>query len=76
MAEAFPVGPVVLGYLLAGGETHGYELLSHLHGDLGRIWRVSPSQLYSTLAILERRGLILGTKEPQENRPPRIRYSL
>jgi DNA-binding PadR family transcriptional regulator len=76
MAEAFPVGPVVLGYLLANGETHGYELLAHLHEDLGRIWRVSPSQLYSTLAILERRGLILGTKEPQENRPPRIRYSL
>ncbi|MGB9757948.1 MAG: PadR family transcriptional regulator [Candidatus Bipolaricaulaceae bacterium] len=76
MSEAFPVGPVVLGYLLLEGEAHGYELLSRLHEDLGRIWRIAPSQLYSTLSLLERRGLVLGTKEPQENRPPRIRYFL
>ncbi len=75
MAEAFPVGPVVLGYLLGGG-AHGYELLSRLHEDLGQIWRVAPSQLYFTLALLERQGLISGTKEPQENRPPRTRYTL
>lgn len=76
MAEAFPVGPAVLGYLLLEGEAHGYELLCRFHRDLGRIWRVAPSQLYSALAILERHGLIQGTKEPQENRPPRIRYTL
>lgn len=76
MTEAFSAGPVVLGYLLLHGEAHGYELLSRLHNDLGRIWRVAPSQLYSTLVLLERRGLISGEKEPQENRPPRIRYVL
>lgn len=70
------MGPVVLGYLLLEGEAHGYELLSRLREDLGRIWRIAPSQLYSTLSLLERRGLVSGIKEPQENRPPRIRYSL
>ncbi len=76
MAGEFPVGPVVLGYLLLRGPSHGYELLSHLHADLGRVWRVAPSQLYATLDLLARRGLILGAKEPQENRPSRIRYTL
>ncbi|MBC7222562.1 PadR family transcriptional regulator [Candidatus Bipolaricaulota bacterium] len=76
MTEAFPVGPVVLGYLLSGGEAHGYELLSRFHEDLGRIWRVAPSQLYFTLSLLERQGFISGKKEPQETRPPRTRYAL
>lgn len=76
MSEAFPVGPVILGYLEMLGPIHGYELLSRLHADLGRIWRVAPSQLYSTLARLEKYGLITGEREEQENRPPRIRYSL
>jgi len=75
MPGEFPVGPVVLGYLL-GGPAHGYELLARLHADLGRIWRVAPSQLYATLDRLERRGLIVGTREEQENRPARIRYTL
>lgn len=76
MAEAFPAGPAVLGYLLLRGEAHGYELLSRLHKDLGRIWRVAPSQLYATLALLERQGLIFGKKELQGIRPPRTRYAL
>jgi len=76
MAETFPVGPVVLGYLLLNGETHGYELLTRVNRDLGRIWRVAPSQLYATLNLLERRGFVSGTKEPQETRPPRTRYAL
>lgn len=75
MAEGFPVGPAVLGYLLAG-PAHGYELLSRLRADLGRLWRVAPSQLYATLDRLERQGLIHGTREEQENRPARIRYTL
>ncbi|MCS7239982.1 MAG: PadR family transcriptional regulator [Candidatus Bipolaricaulota bacterium] len=76
MSEAFPVGPVILGYLEVLGPTHGYELLSRLHADLGRVWRVAPSQLYSTLTRLEKHGLITGEREEQENRPPRIRYAL
>ena len=64
-----------MGYLLQG-PAHGYELLSRLHEDLGRVWRVAPSQLYFTLNALEREGFILGERELQETRPPRIRYSL
>ncbi|MEN3009374.1 MAG: PadR family transcriptional regulator [Candidatus Bipolaricaulaceae bacterium] len=75
MAGEFPVGPVVLGYLLEG-PAHGYELLARLHADLGRVWRVAPSQLYATLDRLERHGLIRGTRVEQESRPARIRYTL
>lgn len=75
MAEGFPVGPVVLGYLLSG-PAHGYELLSRLHADLGKIWRVAPSQLYATLSLLEQKGLVRGERELQQNRPPRIRYTI
>ncbi len=75
MAEGFPVGPVILGYLLER-PAHGYELLTRINRDLGRIWRVAPSQLYATLDRLERQGLIRGAREEQENRPARIRYSL
>lgn len=75
IGERFPVGPAVLGYLLEG-PAHGYELGRRMRQDLGRIWRVAPSQLYVTLDRLERQGLIQGMREEQESRPPRIRYSL
>lgn len=75
MPGEFPVGHVILGYLVEG-PAHGYELLARLHADLGRIWRVAPSQLYATLERLERRGLIQGAREEQGNRPPRVRYAL
>lgn len=75
MPAEFPVGPVVLGYLLEG-PAHGYELLSRMRLELGAVWRVAPSQLYATLGRLERRALIHGTRMEQENRPARIRYTI
>lgn len=75
MADRLPVGAVVLGYLLQG-PAHGYELLSRLHEDFGRVWRVAPSLLYFALNTLEREGLIRGERELQETRPPRVRYAL
>jgi DNA-binding PadR family transcriptional regulator len=76
MGGAFPVGPVILGYLRLGGPTHGYQLLARIHRDLSGVWRVAPSQLYATLARLENEGLVRGTREEQENRPARTRYAL
>jgi len=57
---------LVLG-LLRGGSSHGYELYRRFGQSLGKVWRISQSQLYATLKRLEARGLIAGTGTPGSN---------
>ena len=47
--------------LLAGGESHGYELKSELESTSGDIWRVNVGQVYTTLQRLERDGLVVNS---------------
>lgn len=67
----------ILG-LLAIQAQHGYELLESFRSDrrLGRVWRVSTSQLYNVLKRLERLGYVDGRQIPSESGPPRVEYRL
>jgi DNA-binding PadR family transcriptional regulator len=67
----------ILG-LLAAQPMHGYQLLEVFHDrqQLGSVWKLSASQLYSVLKRLERSGAISGREEPSEIGPPRTAYTL
>jgi DNA-binding PadR family transcriptional regulator len=64
--------------LLAEGSRHGYELRKELEERTGALWELNVGQVYTTLARLERDGLVheagrgVGGDEGQEQR----RYSL
>lgn len=64
--------------LLTSGDRHGYELKKELEERTGSLWELNVGQVYTTLARLERDGLVTETDElppasgPQEQR----RYSL
>ncbi len=60
----------ILGLLLLE-PSHGYKLHRSLQAQLGEIWYISQSQLYSILNRLEEDGLVRGTAQPQEGRPDR-----
>ncbi|MDL1900984.1 PadR family transcriptional regulator [Anaerolineae bacterium CFX9] len=67
----------ILG-LLAVRDRHGYELLECFRSpqQLGRVWKLSTSQIYAVLKRLEREGWIAGTEIASENAPPRTEYTL
>ena len=67
----------ILG-LLAVQARHGYELLECFRSphQLGRVWKLSTSQIYAVLKRLEREGWILGHEVASENAPPRTEYTL
>jgi DNA-binding PadR family transcriptional regulator len=67
--------PILLG-LLEARAAHGYELHLRLTRDLGGLWHLSQSQVYSSLKRLEARGWIAGTPHPQQNLPDRRRLRL
>jgi DNA-binding PadR family transcriptional regulator len=75
---AFPTPDETILGLLAVEARHGYELLSSFHSNtqLGRVWRMSTSQLYAVLKRLERQGAIVGRAVLVENAPPRTQYRL
>lgn len=60
--------------LLAQQPDHGYELHQRLVADLGQVWHVSQSQVYSILKRLEMHGDITGTVQEQEKLPKRLLY--
>lgn len=68
---------VVLG-LVAVQPQHGYQLLEHFRSPtrLGRIWRLSTSQLYAVLKRLEGQGEIVGREMAQQDAPPRTEYAI
>jgi PadR family transcriptional regulator AphA len=67
--------PVLLG-LLADRPMHGYELYQEFGRELGRVWHIGQSQLYTQLKQLEEAGLVTSQTEPQPSRPPRRVYHL
>ncbi len=62
--------------LLAEQPRHGYDLKKAFEGMLGGTWPVNIGQIYSTLARLERDGLVVSQSVPQELLPDRKVYSL
>ena len=67
--------PALLGLLMFKPQ-HGYELHQAFERDLGRVWHIGLSQLYSQLKQLEEAGLVRVETVPQDNRPPRKVYHL
>ncbi|MBK8033980.1 MAG: PadR family transcriptional regulator [Chloroflexi bacterium] len=67
----------ILGLLAAQGQ-HGYQLLETFQDParLGKVWKLSTSQLYAVLKRLERQAWISGVEQWSESAPPRIEYSL
>ncbi|MBK8024302.1 MAG: helix-turn-helix transcriptional regulator [Chloroflexi bacterium] len=68
--SAFTPDTAILG-LLAARRRHGYQLLECFNDPqhLGRVWRLSTSQLYNVLKRLERKSLIVGDEIPSEIGP-------
>jgi DNA-binding PadR family transcriptional regulator len=66
---------LLLGYLSIK-PTHGYELYQMLKLDLGQLWHLSMSQIYSILTRLEAKLLIRSEEELQENQRLRRQFYL
>lgn len=58
------------------GPLHGYDLHRRAEDELGRVWRIGISNLYSALKRLEQEGHVQSTLTPQENHPPRKVYQI
>jgi DNA-binding PadR family transcriptional regulator len=67
--------PILLG-LLEAHPAHGYELHLRLTRDLGGLWHLSQSQVYSSLKRLEARGWIASTAQLQPHLPDRRKLRL
>lgn len=65
----------LLGFLMPGPK-HGYDLFQEYSQELGKVWRIGRSKLYSELKNLEQAGLLTVEMQPQPNRPPRKMYKL
>ena len=61
----------VLLALLAEKPRHGYDLKAAFERMMGGTWKVNIGQVYSTLARLERDGLVTCREVPQELLPNR-----
>ncbi len=68
---------VLLG-LIAIAPKHGYQLLACFENtaQLGRVWKLSTSQIYNVLKRLENQSLITGNPLVSDNSPARIEYHL
>lgn len=62
--------------LLAQEPRHGYDLKNAFETILGGTWPLNIGQVYTTLARLERDGLVENEVVPQELLPDRKTYSL
>jgi DNA-binding PadR family transcriptional regulator len=50
---------------------HGYDLYNQYQARLGRVWRMSQSQMYTVLKRLETQGLVSGLLEEDSRGPSR-----
>ena len=63
--------------LLARGPAHGYELKRDFENHFGTVWGpVNIGQIYTTLARLERDGLVAATAVEQNDRPNKRVFEL
>jgi len=73
--KRLPMEQALLG-LLRPGPLHGYDLHRRVEEELGWIWYMGLSNVYSALKRLEQAGLVASTLNAQENRPPRKVYRI
>ena len=68
---------VILG-LLAAKPCHGYQLLEYFRApaELGQVWHLNTSQLYSILKRLEQNNFVTGKKMESDTAPSRTEYQL
>ena len=59
----------ILG-LLAQGPLHGYDLKSAFDEHVGSLWNLNIGQIYNTLRLLERDGLVTFENQEHEGRGP------
>ena len=62
--------------LLMQGPMHGYDLHGRVEEELGWIWYMGISNVYSALKRLEGAGHVAWTLNPQEGRPSRKVYQI
>jgi DNA-binding PadR family transcriptional regulator len=60
----------LLGFLV-GRSMHGYDLYRQFQQNLGQVWHLSQSQMYSTIKRLETQGLVTGLVEAGGPKPSR-----
>src|SRR5689334_5265149 len=67
----------LLGLLMATPQ-HGYQLLETFEDSsaLGRVWKLSTSQLYAVLKRLQEQGFIKGKEAYSPDAPPRTIYHI
>lgn len=65
----------LLGFL-SQDPAHGYELHQKLTTELGQVWHLSQSQIYSILNRLEGKGLIQGALQEQKKLPAKRLFTL
>jgi DNA-binding PadR family transcriptional regulator len=66
---------VLLG-LLQSAEGSGYDLRKRIDGSIRYFWRESWGQIYPTLKVLERDGLVTVRVEPGQKKPSRRVYAI
>jgi DNA-binding PadR family transcriptional regulator len=54
------------------GAQSGYEIKQMVQRSIRFFWTISQAQIYPSLELLERAGLIRGRSEPTGNRPRRV----
>jgi len=72
--SGFPLDQALLGFLMQG-PAHGYALHDRAEEELGRIWYMGISNVYSTLKGLQAAGRVESTLDDQSY-PPRKVYSI
>jgi DNA-binding PadR family transcriptional regulator len=66
-----PPAYVVLGMIGLGARS-GYEIKQMVELSIRFFWTISQAQIYPSLGVLERAGLISGRAEPRGKRPRRV----
>jgi DNA-binding PadR family transcriptional regulator len=75
---SYPTPDETLLGLLMQQPQHGYQLLETFQdvSALGRVWKLSTSQLYAVLKRLQAQGFIIGEEAYSADAPPRMVYHI
>ena len=66
---------IILG-LLTHEELSGYDIKKIIDSSIGNFWEVGYGQIYPTLKVIEKEGLVERKNEIQSKGPERITYTI